>query len=257
MVSISQRLREERERLGLSQSDAADLTGQSRKSQGRYESGERSPDGVYLAKLASAGADILYILTGQRASPALQQAEAIERKHGLLIDRVNQVEGISEAARQRIAAELAEADFAHIPLHAALLAAGTGAENGTEEVVDYLAFRRDWLRRIGVAPGNAALARVDGDSMQPSIWHGDVVMIDRARIEVPVRALSAEHRLRSPVYALLDNGHARVKRIERPSEDQLVLISDNPDYGPQFCHPGEVTIIGKVVWWGHTDGERR
>lgn len=146
-------------------------------------------------------------------------------------------------------------DFAQIPLHAALLAAGDGRENGVEEIVDYLAFRRDWLRRVGVAPGNAALARVDGESMQPSIWHGDMVMIDRSRIEVPVRVRATESRHRSPVYALLEDGRARVKRIERPSEDQLVLISDNPDYAPQFIHPGVVTIIGKVIWWGHTSKE--
>ncbi len=143
-------------------------------------------------------------------------------------------------------------DFAKIPLHAALLAAGDGRENGNEEIVDYLAFRRDWLRRVGVAPGNAALARVDGESMQPSIWDGDMVMIDRSRIEVPVRARATESRQRSPVYALLEDGKARVKRIERPTEEQLVLISDNPEYAPQFVSPAEITVIGKVVWWGHT-----
>lgn len=148
-------------------------------------------------------------------------------------------------------------EFAHIPLHNAFLAAGGGSENGAEAVIDYLAFRRDWLRRIGVAPSNAALARVEGDSMQPSIWHGDMVMIDNsaARQIIPVRARSSESRVRSPIYALLEDGRARVKRIERPSEDQLVLISDNPDYAPQFTHPSAVTIIGKVVWWGHTAKE--
>lgn len=146
-------------------------------------------------------------------------------------------------------------DFAKIPLHAALLAAGDGRENGTEEIVEYLAFRRDWLRRVGVAPGNAALARVDGESMQPSIWHGDMVMIDHSRREVPVRTRTTESRHRSPVYALIEDGKARVKRIERPLTDQLVLISDNPDFSPQYVHPSTVTVIGKVVWWGHTNRE--
>lgn len=148
-------------------------------------------------------------------------------------------------------------DFAHIPLHDAFLAAGGGTENGAEAVIDYLAFRRDWLRRIGVAPSNAALARVEGDSMQPSIWHGDMVMIDHsvARQTIPVRARSGESKVRSPVYALLEDGKARVKRIERPLEDQLILISDNPDYAPQIVHPRDVTVIGKVIWWGHTAKE--
>lgn len=145
--------------------------------------------------------------------------------------------------------------FAKIPVHAAFLAAGNGSENGTEHIIDFLAFRRDWLRRIGVAPCNAALAKIDGDSMQPSIWDGDLVMIDRARREVPVRQRSVETKFRSPVYALLDDGRAKVKRIERPQEDQVILLSDNPDYAPQVVPASQIDIIGKVVWWGHTSKE--
>jgi transcriptional regulator with XRE-family HTH domain len=66
-VSIGNRLREERERLGFSQSSFAEITGAHRKSQGNYELGERMPDAAYLAAIAAAGADVLYILTGQRA----------------------------------------------------------------------------------------------------------------------------------------------------------------------------------------------
>jgi len=143
-------------------------------------------------------------------------------------------------------------EFANIPLHAASLAAGAGAENGSEAVVDYLSFRRDWLRRIGVIPSNAVMARVEGDSMEPTIWAGDMVLIDRAKKEVPVRKGNAK-KGRSPVYAILDDGHARVKRIERPAEDQILLLSDNPDYGPEFAKIETLSIIGKVMWWGHTN----
>jgi phage repressor protein C with HTH and peptisase S24 domain len=257
MVSISDRLREERERLGMSQAELADMADQSRKSQIRYESGERSPDGLYLSKIASIGVDILYVLTGTRSSPLLQQIETVKDRYGAAMDLGNKVAALSDAALKAQAVAAPDDAFAHIPLHDAFLAAGGGAENGAEAVIDYLAFRRDWLRRIGVAPSNAALARVEGDSMQPSIWHGDMVMIDHsvARQTIPVRARSSESRVRSPVYALLEDGKARVKRIERPLEDQLILISDNPDYAPQIVHPRDVTVIGKVIWWGHTAKE--
>lgn len=145
-------------------------------------------------------------------------------------------------------------EFAHIPLHAALLAAGDGHANHSEEVVEYLAFRRDWLRRLGVAPSNAVLARATGDSMQPCVWDGDIVLIDRSKAEVPVRAPSAK-RGRSPVYALLDDGHARIKRIERPDDGQVILLSDNPEYPPEFAKIENLIIIGKVLWWGHTNRE--
>jgi SOS-response transcriptional repressor LexA len=145
------------------------------------------------------------------------------------------------------------ADFAQVPLHEAALAAGSGAENGTERVVDYLAFRRDWLRKIGVAPSNAVLARAWGDSMQPCIWDGDMVLIDRARADVPVRVPGSVARSRSPIYAVLDEGRARLKRIERPEDGQVILLSDNPDYPPEFARIESLSIIGKVLWWGHTN----
>ena len=80
-LPIGERLREERERLGLNQTDFAAVGGIGRKTQFNYESGERAPDGAYLAAIAAAGADVLYILTGQRSGtavppPALKPEEA-------------------------------------------------------------------------------------------------------------------------------------------------------------------------------------
>lgn len=144
-------------------------------------------------------------------------------------------------------------EFAQVPLHEAALAAGSGVDNGTEHVIDYLAFRRDWLRKIGVVPNNAVLARACGDSMQPCIWDGDIVLIDRARVEVPIRKPGTVTRSRSPIYAVLDEGRARLKRIERPEDGQVILLSDNPDYPPEFAKIGSLSIIGKVLWWGHTN----
>lgn len=81
MGSIGSRLRDERERLGLNQSDFATAAGTTRKSQFNYETDARRPDADYLAAIAAAGVDVLYILTGQRtggaAAPALAPDEKI------------------------------------------------------------------------------------------------------------------------------------------------------------------------------------
>ncbi len=75
-LPIGERLRAERERLGLNQTDFAALGGIGRKTQFNYESGERSPDGAYLSAIAAGGADINYILTGQRqGAPVLTPDE--------------------------------------------------------------------------------------------------------------------------------------------------------------------------------------
>ena len=70
MPEICDRLREVREALGLSQQALAERCGITARSQRNYESGERLPDAAYLAAIAAAGADVLYILTGQRPGGA-------------------------------------------------------------------------------------------------------------------------------------------------------------------------------------------
>ena len=72
---IGARLREERNRLGLTQPELAARAGVGKQAQLRYEAGERNPDTVYLAALADAGADVLYIVTGQRNERALSSDE--------------------------------------------------------------------------------------------------------------------------------------------------------------------------------------
>lgn len=148
-------------------------------------------------------------------------------------------------------------DYASISLHDAWLSAGPGAENHVSNIVDQLAFRRDWLMREGIDAARASLARVKGDSMAPTLSCGDMVLINQAQAEPSVRRRGAKDRRRSPIYALVEGGEARIKRIERPDEETMILISDNPDYSPEIRTTAQrerlqTTIIGKVVWWGHT-----
>lgn len=66
MSGIGDRLREERERLGLSQGAFGEIGGVKANAQGNYEKGERNPDAGYLAAVAARGVDVLYVVTGER-----------------------------------------------------------------------------------------------------------------------------------------------------------------------------------------------
>ncbi|WP_252275477.1 helix-turn-helix domain-containing protein [Pseudomonas subflava] len=66
MSGIGDRLREERERLGLSQGAFGELGGVKANAQGNYEKGDRFPDAAYLAAVAAVGVDVLYVVTGER-----------------------------------------------------------------------------------------------------------------------------------------------------------------------------------------------
>lgn len=73
-----ERLKSEREALGLSQQALAERLGVALRSQQNYESGARVPDANYLGMLGAIGADVLFLVTGQRA-PAAPQLDAAEQ----------------------------------------------------------------------------------------------------------------------------------------------------------------------------------
>lgn len=75
---LGRRIFEERERLGLSQQEAAKAAGVRREMWAKYEAGSE-PGARVLVGMAAAGADVQYILTGQRqgqgiGESAVQQA---------------------------------------------------------------------------------------------------------------------------------------------------------------------------------------
>ncbi len=63
-TQLGSRLREERRRLNLNQTQMAEVAGVSLTSQSHYESGTHRPDSAYLSQVARAGIDVLYVLTG-------------------------------------------------------------------------------------------------------------------------------------------------------------------------------------------------
>nr|WP_238876348.1 helix-turn-helix transcriptional regulator [Achromobacter xylosoxidans] len=66
-MSIGNRLREERKRIGLDQGPFGQIGGVQTVAQSNYENGKRMPDAAYLEKVAAAGVDVLYVLTGTRS----------------------------------------------------------------------------------------------------------------------------------------------------------------------------------------------
>lgn len=70
-MGIGKRLREERERVGATQTTFAGELGLSLNTQSNYERDLRSPDALYLAAAATKGVDVLYVITGSRTDPSL------------------------------------------------------------------------------------------------------------------------------------------------------------------------------------------
>lgn len=80
MDGMGSRLREERERLGLTQRAFGDIGGVEANAQGKYESGERTPKADYLAAVAACGVDALYVLRGVSTPCAAAGLSAAEQR---------------------------------------------------------------------------------------------------------------------------------------------------------------------------------
>jgi transcriptional regulator with XRE-family HTH domain len=93
---VGERLREERERLGLNQTDFGVLLGVSRGTQKNYELGANSLDLRYVTALEERGVDAAYVLTGRRSTPLGQLFSASEE------ELINQFRTISDEDQKAI-----------------------------------------------------------------------------------------------------------------------------------------------------------
>ena len=80
MSGIGVRLRQERERLGLSQKTFGEIGGVEANAQGKYENGDRAPKADYLSRVAARGVDVLYVLTGSPTPTLIDNLSQIEEK---------------------------------------------------------------------------------------------------------------------------------------------------------------------------------
>lgn len=132
MVSFGARLRQERIRLGFTQASFAAISGQSTKTQTRYETDERSPDAEYLAAAAERGFDVLYILTGERRAdvPVASASELPPEVKLRLRDAIEAIEeGLAATGRQAPPALKAELVIAAYDL------LGEAGETATAQII--------------------------------------------------------------------------------------------------------------------------
>lgn len=105
MSGIGIRLREERDRLGLSQKVFGEIGGVEANAQGKYESGHRVPKADYLAAVARRGVDVLYVLTGTRTPVSLNHLSQVEE---WVLGSYRSLEKEDQDAIRRLTTTLAE-----------------------------------------------------------------------------------------------------------------------------------------------------
>jgi len=132
-----------------------------------------------------------------------------------------------------------------IPRYDVSVSTGAGHENGTHvEISNSHAFRIDWLKKNGWDPEHLCIVEASGNSMEPRIAHGDVLLIN----------MSDKIIQSGEIYALaFPSDGVRAKRLFWMADGRLRISSDNPDksrYPDEFYSQEEashLTIIGKIV----------
>ncbi|MCJ2050865.1 helix-turn-helix transcriptional regulator [Methylobacterium sp. J-070] len=188
----------------------------------RYLAAKSEAPSLTLARLARAcGTSVDALLTGAEAAPALRPARANGRgEHG-------------------------GDDLVRVPFLGVRASAGQGrASLPAETAADaHFLFSRAWLRSLGVAPDRAELLRAQGDSMDPTLQDGDLMLVDRGFGE-PVHG---------KIYALVVDGLVLVKRVNFLAGGGMILISDNDRYPSETIRRDAVADLsfqGRVAWYG-------
>lgn len=136
-------------------------------------------------------------------------------------------------------------DVAMVPRLDIQASAGHGSLVDHEDAVEFLAFPPDWLRRRGINPVAARALTARGDSMEPTIRSGDVLLVDTSWQRVDDNG----------IYVVVSAGFVLVKRVHPRRDGSLMLISDNTRYPPEDIPVTEVPdfqIAGRVMWFGRT-----
>lgn len=196
-----------------SRKDLSAITGVPVSSLDKYAAGSREPSFDYLVQIAE-GAGV-----------------SLDWLAGLSDDRSRSSEG----------------SFVAIPLLPEAVSAGGGmvAEANDWRVDRLLMFRREWMARIGVNPLRAHVLRVIGDSMEPTLFEGDVVLADVGDQSILGGGLFV---------VLLEDGPA-VKRLDRDDDGAVLVLSDNDRYRARRVVPplaDTFRIIGRVRWYART-----
>ncbi|MBB4633578.1 S24 family peptidase [Sphingosinicella soli] len=115
---------------------------------------------------------------------------------------------------------------------------------GADDAGAALAFQARWISGLCSGdPQALAVIHVDGDAMEPTLSHGDPVLVDTA---------DGSAALRDGIYALRSGGGVLMKRLTRnPATQGIAIRSDNPRWPDWEDSPAEsLDIVGRVIWVG-------
>lgn len=170
---------------------------------------------------------------------------AVQRELGFYPTEI-QVPHIEETAGRYIKEALNKAtELVSVPFYKTFASAGFGAFNDdVYEPDDFVGLSARWLQQRSLQKNKLAFILTSGDSMTPTIHHGDMLLINRA-VTTPRDG---------QIYVIRSGDQLWVKRVQG-IPGGIRLISDNKEiYAPielKFEDNLNFEVLGQVVFIGH------
>lgn len=236
-LQVSERIKDLRRLKSITQQKMAEIGGKTVQTQQNYERGRSTPDIAYLQRLADAGFDVVYLLTGD--------------KNATLIDKENQdmlslLQSAGADMRKAAAAMLMRAanePTVFIPKLASIGSMGNGINGDLshDDIVEYVPLNEYWLRnefKTMTSISNLRLVTGKGDSMKDTFDDGDVLFADIGVHDYDCDA----------IYQLELNGDIYIKRLQKLPNGHYKMISDNKKYGSyELDERNQLRIIAKIL----------
>ncbi|MCW8856079.1 MAG: helix-turn-helix domain-containing protein [Kangiella sp.] len=132
-------------------------------------------------------------------------------------------------------------NFTSVPRYDVKVSAGNGYQIHSEQLVDSLKFKTDWLISKGANITSSVLIEVIGDSMEPKLYEGDLVLVDTSQTEI----------MDGKAFVIRIDNDLLVKYIQRLPGGKYQLFSENTIYHPITLTYDElekdVNVIGRVL----------